>query len=106
MDRRTVYIPEVIHTLVQSPNLHTCACTHGRCDYKDIGNCQEYALVNPADLAKEAEDARIGRAVREYIDGQKKHGYYQSRSTPYQQGVADAIEAVDKVIAKAREVTA
>lgn len=86
VDKRTVYIPEVIHTLVQSPNLHTCACTHGKCDHSLMAECQKYVLVDPVELAELEDEASIGRAV---VDCQKQE--YQ-----------DAMKSLEHIIERAK----
>ena len=104
MDKRTVYIPEVIHTLTPSPNLHTCACTHGRCDHKDIAKCQEYTLLDPADLAKEVEDARIGRATIVLRDKWRDRIKSDEPTTRQEEAMwRELVATIAEAIAKAKE---
>jgi hypothetical protein len=87
-------------------------CTvYGRID--DAGNFwrrrdsgTEYALVNPVELAKEAEDARIGRATIALRDKWRDRIKSDEPTTRQEEAMwRELVATIAEAIAKAKEVS-
>lgn len=85
-----------------------CSCFLDEPCEHALSSCRRYALKDPSALAQMEEDARISRAVREWLDTQTTKRT-QRMSDPcgddWDDGYNSALRDLGKVISKAREAT-
>lgn len=101
MDKRIGYV----HFSKGSNADQPCACSYKNgdpCHWKG-DECERVAFVDSDELAKVEAEARIGRAVREFVTRQKTADYYRRTTSDYERGYKDAVDAVEIAITKARE---
>ena len=100
MDKRTVY-----GSICGSKNDRICLAQcwddpEGYCP----GGCEEYILIRPTELAKEAEDARIGRATIALRDKWRDRIKSDEPTTRHEEAMwRELVATIAEAIAKAKE---
>ena len=101
MDKHIIYMPMKQAVGGYQHVAGGCLCSTGKeCEYAKGEECQTWAIVNPAELAKVEAEARIGRAVEEKYEALC---VLEAADCDLSCAQVEAMRVLSEVIARARE---